>query len=321
MEKLLIVGLEQVVGANLGLALSDSFSVLGLSHQEQLAVAGCHAVACNLEDRDHVAWQIRQFSPQWTIFCGALSRSSWDAPTGRENQDAALAATVASAAAEVESRLAVISSDGVFSGPKIFHDEQSPQQGMAGAPRAEAARALEASLAGSTALIVRTNAYGWSACDSHVGFAEQLVRGWEDAAGDGLRPLADTAFNASPLVCATPILASDLALLLQKAYTLNLRGILHVAGAERASQRRFAVELSAALGLPANTVAHHEAPPVNSGGRIPARLETSLVSLRAQNALQTPLPMLREGLIRFAAQVDDGFRQRLRGEGVLAHAA
>jgi dTDP-4-dehydrorhamnose reductase len=315
MDKLLVVGVEQVAGANLALALSQSFSVLGLSHQQSVTIAGCHTAACNLDDYEHLAWQIHQYWPQWTILCGALSRSSWDGVSDRIASDAALAAAVASAAGEIESRVTIISTDAVFSAPKIFHDESSP---ITNSPLAEAALALEKSLEGTRALVVRTNAYGWSCCDGQVSFAERLCESWQQQPGNAL--LGDdeiSKFQPSPHVCATPILATDLAPLLQKSYELGLHGVLHIAGAERASQRRFAMELAAALGLRMNSQAA-------SLTRIDAAchpVETSLISLRAQNALELPLPMLREGLTRFAAQHDDGFRRNLRGEGALAHAA
>jgi hypothetical protein len=45
--------------------------------------------------------------------------------------------------------------------------------------------------------------------------------------------------------------------------------------------------------------------------------ETSLNTYRARRELESPLPLLREGLARFAEQAANGFRDRLAGQGVL----
>jgi dTDP-4-dehydrorhamnose reductase len=107
---------------------------------------------------------------------------------------------------------------------------------------------------------------------------------------------------------ATPILATDLAGLLHAAYREGLHGVLHVAGAERTNPRRFAHELAAVLGLPRRP----QLVAAEAGWQ--RAKETSLISRRAQQATGQPLPMLREGLRRFIAQLDNGYRDRVRDE-------
>ncbi len=123
----------------------------------------------------------------------------------------------------------------------MFHSEDSPPQGKGAA--ADAARRLEAAVANTAALVVRTHVYGWS--PRQDSFCEQL---WS-AAVDRRPAMADGRRHA------TPILASDLAELLVAAHHAQLRGTWHIAGAERTSPYRFACELAAAMGLPAPPMA------------------------------------------------------------------
>jgi dTDP-4-dehydrorhamnose reductase len=104
---------------------------------------------------------------------------------------------------------------------------------------------------------------------------------------------------------ATPILASDLAECLYAAYRANLAGMYHVAGAERTSPYRFAAEMASAFGTPGRFV---QLTSRTAASRRPYVDETSLNTLAFRRAVEKPLPMLREGLARFAAQAFNGYR-------------
>ena len=109
---------------------------------------------------------------------------------------------------------------------------------------------------------------------------------------------------------ATPILSSDLAELLCQAYRCKLEGLFHIAGAERTSPSRFVAEMAAACLIDGwrNGEASEaiNSPPL----QVP---ETSLICRRVRQALGQPAPMLREGLTRFAEQLENGYRERVRG--------
>ncbi len=209
-----------------------------------------------------------------------------------------LAAAAADAAQRLGARWTVVSTDAVFAGPQMFHAEQSTTSGRG--PLAEAALATEQAVAkvGEAGLVVRTHAYGWSPTLNEIGFAERFWQSLQEAS-----PVTADAHRH-----ATPILAADLAGLLHAAYRAGLQGVLHVAGAERTNPRRFAQELAAALGRP-------RGPQLAVAETAWQRAkETSLISRRAQQAIGQPLPMLREGLRRFVGQLDNGYRDRIRGE-------
>ncbi|NQT12471.1 MAG: sugar nucleotide-binding protein [Planctomycetes bacterium] len=299
-EKLLVTGVEGVVGANLALSLSRRFEVVGLFSGGPVSLPGC--MTTSWQPHDAAAWRafMRRQRPQWIIHCGPLACCSWDLPQKCPDaeQETHTCAQLAQTAAESESRLTVISSDAVFAGPRLFHDERAPTSSRQ--PFARAISRVEEALEATGAMVVRTHAYGWSPAGAAPGFAERV---WESL-------IEGNSATFDPHQHATPILASHLAELLLLAYRRGLRGRYHIAGAERTSAWRFAEELGGAFGLRGAEVSVDEGPPP---GGVPAHLhETSLATRRAQRELASPMPMLREGLDAFADQAADGYRARLQ---------
>ncbi len=299
-ERLVITGVDGVIGANLAMALADHFTILGLHHAPEVRGDGCQTVRWPPGDRAALKSLVREVKPQWIVHCGALARGSWDlpeqAPDGKA--EAQTCRLLAELAAEVDSRLTVLSTDAVFVGPRMFHGEEASVAKLS--LFARAALQMERALQKTAALVVRTHAYGWSPIDAEPGFAEQA---WQALAEGSLRPFAADRH-------ATPILVADLARLLHRAYVRGWEGLCHLAGAERTSQYRFAAELAMAFGLKGPLMSSEDSAAAKPRS---ARLaETSLNSLRAQHELGCSLPLLREGLNRFAEQARSGFRERLR---------
>jgi dTDP-4-dehydrorhamnose reductase len=299
-QRLVILGVDGVLGANLALALSDRFAVLGLHQDRDIRLDGCQTAPWNRADRAALERQIRQHAPHWAIYCGPLACSSWDAPeqVPESREEAETVSLLASVCAEFGSRLTVLSTDAVFAGPRLFHAEEDPA--FSRRPFARAARQAEQTLRDTGALLVRTCAYGWSPSGAEPGFAQGV---WQS-----LREGACLALDSHRH--ATPILATDLAELLWLAYRRGLRGLYHIAGAERTSAYRFGGELAAAFGLTSCVTPA-------CGGLLQAPdpdplQETALATRRARSELGRPMPMLRDGLDRFAEQAVNGFRARLR---------
>ncbi len=296
MERLLVTGIDFSLGSNLALALADRFDVLGLYSQDAVESSGLRTGYCAPGDRAAIEGWIQEWRPQWMIHCPALSASNWDpvASGSLADGEPRFVAHLAELTCDVSARLTVLSSDAVFAGPRMFHEETSGA--FSPAPRAGQVRNMERSLETSGALVVRTHAYGWSPAAVSGGFAQRAL----ESLAAGISVTVDGRRHA------TPILATDLAELLARAYELRLHGLYHLAGAERTSPWGFVSELAAALGMhwssgrpatrgPASTEWHDE---------------TSLDSKQARRVLEMATPMLREGLYRFAAQAHNGWRDR-----------
>jgi dTDP-4-dehydrorhamnose reductase len=141
-------------------------------------------------------------TPRYIVHCGPLSRSNWDladmTPPDAEHE-AELAANLVAAGQRVGARSAVVLTDAVFAGPRLFHTEASPPQ--AGNPLAEAARTIEKTLIDCNTLLIRSHAYGWSPPGASASYAQRM---WQQLS-QGETCEVDAERHA------TPVLASDLA--------------------------------------------------------------------------------------------------------------
>jgi dTDP-4-dehydrorhamnose reductase len=304
-ERLLVTGVDGPLGCNIALELSEEFDVLGLSSSHVVELFGVQTTACSASDPAHLAELAGGWEPRWIVHCGPLAASAWENPPddARCAHELRAVAQLVDLAHELSARLTVITSDVVFSGPRMFHDESSPP--ACTSDWARATLAMEQTLAASRALVVRTHAFGWSPVEAGAGFAETVV-------GD---LLSGRITRADGCRHATPLLATDLARYLKRAYELHLRGLYHIAGAERTSPFRFAREMATALGL------RFPVEPDPSGQLQGAtHQESSLSSKRARRCLEMTMPMLGDSLARFAAQRQNGHRERARSLGPLASA-
>lgn len=310
MHTVLIVGIDSVIGANLALCLVDRYSVHGLWQREPIFLDGCAVSACPEEHEHSVRKWVATVRPRWIVYCGPAARSAWQTspaaaaiqePEERQPQIVAGARNWVIAASQSDCPFTMISSDAVFTGPWMFHAETS--RSYCPTPQALTLRAAERAVIETcpNALIVRTHAFGWSpGTSSGSGWIEDMLCDLRQCT----LPPADTFRHA------TPILATDLAVVLERAYRTGLSGVYHVAGTERVNPHQFVQRLADRLELPSPT-------PGSRGTLLdrPAGLgagETSLRCRKIRKALRLPLPMLDEGLARLRDQHHNGHRDRLQ---------
>ncbi len=310
METLLIIGIDTVLGANLGVTLANQFGVCGVAQSTTTVPAGTSVRLLPDATPKQIRQLVTDVAPRWIIHSGALARSSWEATETATDwsREAAWAANFGAVAKECKIPLCFLSTDAVFSGPRLFHEESARATGMTAL--AVAARNAELSLESSGALVVRTHAYGWNPVEAGSSFLDGL---WHHLS-ESRRPVCDGRHYA------TPILASDLAQLLVRAYEQKLHGMYHITGAERTNRVRFANELAAATGAEID----YRSPLLSGESPEGTLLETSLNTRRARRDLEVPMPLLREGLERLAAQRVDGYLDRLRpadAKSAASHAA
>ena len=136
-DTLIIAGIETVVGANLAAAFSDANlermhgnppnRVIGLSFSKSVSIPG---VECSrvLDGQDELARHLvaNSESPR-ILLCGATAVSCWYSQPSplKLTQQLKRDRSFAELAAEFDCRMTAISSDAVFSGPWVFHDEDS----------------------------------------------------------------------------------------------------------------------------------------------------------------------------------------------------
>ncbi len=298
MDKILVAGIDTVLGANLAALLASRYTVVGLSWSAPIGIAGCETAVCEGQStaaaRDWVAAE----RPQWIVHCGEAAQSSWHAPAPAPRPEAVRTAGAwAKAAAEFAAEFTLVSSDALFTGPWMFHRETDAGLNDGAAARMIRMLEKEVAEANPAALIVRTNAFGWSPCAGRPGWVENIL-----TAVQNQEPLALDCMRH-----ATPILATDFAELLEQAYQRRLHGTWHLAGAERVNPFRFACLLADEFGCSAASL---EAVETATAGRSVSAGETSLQTHRLRKALESPFPLIREGLGRLYEQFVSGYRDR-----------
>lgn len=296
-ERILVVGVDGLVGANLALTLSDRAKVFGLHQHRAVELDGCQTAPWKPGDPGELEAVIRQHRPHWIVYCGPMACSSWDIPDRAFDGEgeSRIISRLARLCGEESISLAVVSTDAVFAGPRLFHGENDATHSLE--PFTQAVLQAEKALGPMEGLIVRTHAYGWGPVEPEAGFAAQV---WQSLT-------EGTSCALDPHCHATPILATDLAELLWLAYRGGLRGVRHVAGAERSSAYRFGAELATVLGVSNRPTS------ADDGSReMDLARETSLDARLAGRELGRPMPWLRDGLERFAEQAVNGFRGRFR---------
>ena len=302
MERLLITGVDRAPGCNLALALADRYEVLGLYEERAVSTVSLCTAACDWNQPAAIRQLVDEWRPRTIIHCGPLSAGSWDPPADARaaDRDPCVVALLAQLASDAGARLTVLTSDVVFAGPRMFHEEDWPAAGAG--PLAASVLQTERALERAGALVLRTHAYGWSPARRSTGFAERL---FDDLA-------AGRTVALGGLRHATPILDTDLAELVARADERRLQGLYHAAGAERTSPWGFATALAAAMGLPRPSVSEDSRAAFDDN---PCLDETSLNSRRLRRALAMPTPMLADGLERFVAQAQAGWRDRWQTGG------
>jgi dTDP-4-dehydrorhamnose reductase len=302
-DKLLVAGIDTILGANLAAWLANRFQVVGLSWQLPLSIAGCATATCDPDSPEAAHHWVAMERPNWIVYCGTPAQSVWNlpAPPVPKPESVYVAGTWARAAQEFSSEFTYVSSDAVFTGPWMFHRENGTCYCESTAARILRLLEKEVCDTNPNTLLVRTNAYGFAPRATEPGLVETILTALSED-----QPLALDCMRH-----ASPILATDFADILEQAYIQKLRGVHHLAGGERINPFRFACLLADQFGLPLSTLTAIETPFEHR--REYGTGESSLQSRRIRKALETPLPLIREGLGRLYEQSVSGYRDRFGG--------
>ena len=305
MNKLVIVGVDSILGGNMAAWLSDRYEVIGLSFGDRIRIAGCETAQSPGHDPAVVRNWVAAERPDWLVYCGSWTDSAWNAKqdTTRILPAEKQVLPWVQAARSSGCASTVVSSDAVFTGPWMFHDEASDH--CCPTPTAQALRRMEDSIqsASPETLLVRSHVIGWSPSAQSEGFVEQTLS----------QMYSGRRLNLDCVRHATPILATDLAEILEQAHLAGLTGLHHIGGAERLNPYRLGTLLANTFGCPYTPAAPLE--PLTERSTQFGAGETSLQSLKIRKALGLALPLISEGLERLHAQSVNGYRDQF---GVMA---
>jgi dTDP-4-dehydrorhamnose reductase len=299
-DKLLVAGIDTITGANVAAWLAHRYQVTGLSWREPLAIAGCETAVCDPDSLEAARHWVASERPQAIVYCGTPAESVWNipAPPLPRPEAVPVAGSWARAAQEFGSEFCMISSDAIFTGPWMFHRESGTCFCDSTPARILRLTENEVVAVNPNTLLVRTNVVGWSPDAAFPGLVDTLVSALQDG-----KPVALDCMRH-----ATPILVTDLAEILDRALQQKLRGVYHLAGAERINPFRFACLLADQFGLTMSNLSAIETPFENQ--REYGTGETSLQTRRLRKALEVTMPLVREGLARLYEQHVSGYRDR-----------
>jgi dTDP-4-dehydrorhamnose reductase len=299
-DKLVIAGVDTILGGNIAAWFADRYDVVGFSFNKPVQIEGCETLPCPRSNPLAVQNWIGSEKPKWIIFCGPWTESNWDnnSSWATGNNPAEMVRPWAIGAAATGCACTIMSSDAVFTSPWMFHDEESTH--FCESPEAQSLLQMERTAADaySDALVVRSHVLGWAPSQRSEGFVEQTLA----------QMYSGRRLNLDCVRHATPILATDLAEILEQANGACLSGLYHIGGAERLNPYRLGTLLASQFGCPYTPAAPIE--PLTGRATQFGAGETSLQSLKVRKALGISLPLVSEGLVRLHAQSLNGFRDQ-----------
>ncbi len=297
MKCVLVVGVDTVAGAHLAKALSHRHRVVGLSSTKGVRIAGCQIQDSNPKTTEAINRELAIHTPDLVVVCGASAQSTWSLGSFETFHPMALETAVlwSEAIARTKAKLTVISSDAVFHGPWMFHEENCT--GVCQSREAVAIRQMETQVQAHcpSALIVRTNVFGWSSCPNG-GWLETLIE----------QIASESRLRLPAINYATPIEASLLAEILIKAWDRGLEGVYHIGGSERVNFAHFTHRLAQEFQL---RRPRFQSQPSEELHLAFGQGETSLNSGKIRRAIATPLPMLGECLKQLREQSETSWQE------------
>lgn len=300
MDKVVVAGVDTILGGNIAAWFSDRYDVVGFSFHKPVRIEGCETLQCPSRDPQAIQNWIASERPRWTIFCGPWTESIWHSKSTwmKGPTPADMIRPWVAGAAAVGGACTVMSSDAVFTSPWMFHDEESTH--FCQSAEAQALLEMERVVAEvyPDALLARSHVFGWAPTQQSEGFIEQTLA----------QMYAGRRLNLDCVRHATPILATDLAEVLEQAYDASLGGLYHIGGAERLNPYRLGTLLASQFTCPYTPAAPLE--PLTERAAQFGAGETSLQSLKIRKALGISLPLVSEGLVRLHAQSLNGFRDQ-----------
>jgi dTDP-4-dehydrorhamnose reductase len=299
--RILITGGTGLLGTNWAAAMRAQHEVVLGTHRRGAQLRGTRTLALAYDEPSTFAQALAALRPE--LIVNAAGLSSVDdcerAPQTAMAVNAVLAERVAAAAQRLGIAFAHISTDHVFSGEREMYaegDRPAPVNAYARS-KLEGERCVSAAC--PTALIVRSNFFGWG----HAG--RQSISDWILAALRARRPL--TMFTD---VFVTPILATRLAVAVHELLAAGAKGIVHVSGDERVSKHAFAVRLAAAFGLPADSI--REGRFAEAGLAAPRPHDMSLSNQLARGILGRSLGSLDQQFAELREQERSGLSAELQ---------
>ena len=309
--RILITGASGLLGLNLALELCRQHTVFGTANQHALHTDAFTVLQADLLAPGALESLFEHTRPDWVIHCAALANlEACEAdPVLASQLNTELPRQLAQLCSETRrdvtrggARLVHISTDAVFDGFRGDYTEADEPNPLGVYARTKLQAEWAVAEADPEALIARVNLFGWSM--------------------SGRRSLAEFFFNNLSArkqvmgftdVIFCPLLANDIAHILEKMLAMGLSGLYHTVSSEPLNKYEFGVCLAVRFGLDAGLIIPTS---VHRGGLSATRAPNlSLRTEKLASALGEPLPGLSPALERFYTLYQQGYPQVIQGLG------
>jgi len=277
----LITGASGFLGANAVRVLSSGHDVVGLVRDINTAPWCDQKVAADLLAIDALERVVHEVEPDVVLHCAALA----DHRLCESDEDLAMrvnaeaSGVLAGAAASVGSAFVYVSTDAVFSGDRGWHGEDEPVSPNSAYGRSKVAGEEAVLAVHPTAVIARTNFFGWSP-NGHRSILKFFVR--EVGAGNRVPGFIDYT--------VTSLFVEDVVESIERIVDAGESGVFHVVAHDAVSKFDFGRLVAAEFDLDDSLIFESSV----EGG--PKNL--SLRSDRLAGLRGAPMPSQAEGIAR-----------------------
>jgi len=294
--KLFITGISGLLGLNIACQAKGNFEVIGCYNDSPIESDGVEAIQLDLRDSATTESVIRSIQPDLILHTAALANvDQCEAdPAAAQELNVTVAQNVAAISNSIGAKFVHISTDQLFDGKNAWRTEEDTAKpiNVYGASKLAAETVVMAAC--PTALIARTNFYGWGT---------SLRKSFSDWILDGLEQSRE--LNLFTDVFYTPILINDLTEIIFNLVDHGATGIYNVCGSERLSKHEFGLKLVEAFGYSTNKINRSTVSSVSLQAARPS--EMSLNTDKTANLLNIKLPMVSEGLRRLKCLQKSGW--------------
>lgn len=298
--RILITGGSGLLALNWACEVRDRWDVVLGTHRRTVSLAGATAEEVDLTDATSFGRSLDSLRPDLVVHTAGLTdvdRCEAD-PAQAIADNATPARSVAEATAARSTRLIHISTDHLFTGARPFVTEDETPQPMNQYAISKLTAEEWVRTAHPSALIVRTNFFGW-------GHASR--RSFSDWILDSVR--AGKMLSLFDDVFFTPILAGRVAAECHALVERGESGVFNICGDERISKYQFAVRLASVFG--ADDQLLNRSSIVGAGLKAPRPNDMSLDHAKARAALAAASRSLDADFRELQQQETGGRRDEL----------
>lgn len=301
-SKILITGGSGLLAVNWACALRASHDIVLATHVRKVSLAGTASVPLGLDDARVLRKSLERLAPEIVVHTAGITsvEECERDPERARHVYADLSHNVAEATQATGARLIHISTDHLFAGTRPLYTETDAPEPVNAYARAKLAAEQAVATANPSALIVRTNFFGWG---------HRYRRSFSDWIYYGLSEGRELTMFED--VYVTPILADRLAEHAHRLAELGASGVYNVVGDERISKYDFGVTLARVFDLPERLIRRGKISTSRLSAKRPP--DMSLDNSKARARLGVSLGTVAEHLRLLKQQDRAGRKSELAG--------